>query len=87
MKVYVVVADAMGGTSFVGAYRTRPNAQAGQRILEVSVLGVQPDPTYVYIAQTYDRTMDVFNFEGVYGNYEITLQRRGQDGSTLNVEI
>lgn len=87
MQVFVVIADAMGGEQFVGAHRARPDAGTAVRVLEVKVIGPQPDSEFVYIAQTYDRTMDVHNFKGVYGDYESARGASGPQGSTLEVKI
>lgn len=87
MNVFVVIDDAMGGDQYAGAYRTRPDARPGTRILEVKVVGAQTDPEVVYIAQTYDRTMDVHRFAGVYGDYESARRASGPSGVALNVQI
>lgn len=87
MKVFVVIDDAMGGDQYAGVHRTRPAARQGVRVLEVKVVGAQTDPEFVYIAQTYDRTMDVHRFEGVYGDYETAHRASGQKGSPLGVKI
>jgi hypothetical protein len=87
MKVFVVIAHAMGGEQFVSVHRARPDVGQGSRVLEVNIVGTQTDPEVVYIAQTYDRTMDVHNFEGVYGDYDRARQASGPKGSALNVNI
>ncbi|TES60687.1 hypothetical protein E2P84_44110 [Burkholderia cepacia] len=87
MKVFVTLANAMGGLDFRGAHRTAPEPKAGERVLEVAVIGNQPDPQVVYIAQTYDRSMDVHNFEGVYGDYEPARAASGPRGVALKIEI
>ncbi len=56
-------------------------------MVEVKVVGAQADPQLVYIAQTYDRTMDVHRFEGVYGDYETADRASGPQGSPLGVKI
>ncbi|WP_155768292.1 hypothetical protein [Burkholderia vietnamiensis] len=87
MKVFVVIDDAMGGDQYAGVHRTRPDARPGARVVEVKVVGAQADPQLVYIAQTYDRTMDVHRFEGVYGDYGTADRASGPQGSPLGVKI
>ncbi|MGA4114165.1 hypothetical protein ACI2TD_18070 [Ralstonia nicotianae] len=87
MKVFVVIDDAMGGNQYAGVHRDRPDARPGTWVLEVNVVGVQTDPQFVYIAQTYDPTMDVHRYEGVYGDYDSARCASGQRGSTLSIKI
>ena len=87
MKVFVVIDDAMGGNVYAGLQEFRPDAGAGKKVIEVNVVGAQSDPGYVYVAQTYDRAMDVHRFEGVYGSYESARHASGQNGSTLSVKL
>ncbi|WP_157643744.1 hypothetical protein [Burkholderia ubonensis] len=87
MKVFVVLANSMGGVQFVRVHRVPPDVGTGASVLEVNVVGVQPDPTVVYIAQTYDRAMDVHNFEGVYGDYDSARIASGPRGQALTVKI
>lgn len=87
MKVFVVVAEAMRGLRFVSVHRTRPDVCDGNTAHQATVVGHQSDPEVVYIAQTYDRSMDVHNFEGVYGNYDEARSASGYKGSTLQTKI
>jgi len=96
MKVHVVLADAMGGVQYCGAFTT--STQANQRLIEgvfgksprdveCSVTGVHPDPNVVFFAQTYNRTMDIHDFEGVYGNHDSALLASGLKGQPLRVTL
>jgi hypothetical protein len=87
MHVFVVIDDAMGGDQYAGVHRTRPDDRPGTKVREVKVVGVQPDPEFVYVAQTYDRTWDVHRFEGVYGDYETAKRASGPKGSPLSIKI
>ncbi|WP_429484681.1 hypothetical protein [Paraburkholderia youngii] len=87
MSVFVVIAEAMCGVQFVSVHRVRPDVSGGDTVSEVSVVGQQIDPEVVYIAQTYDRSMDIHNFAGVYGNYDDARSASGQKGSTLQMKI
>lgn len=87
LSVFVVLEDAMGGDVYSGTHRTRPEGQTGKRVLNSTAVGEQSDPHVVYIAQIYDRTMDVHRFAGVYGNYEAARSASGPKGSTLTVNI
>ncbi|MBB1636089.1 hypothetical protein [Cupriavidus sp. UME77] len=87
MKTFVVIDDAMRGVQFVSVHRERPNVGSGNSVLEVGVVGRQTDPEIVYIAQTYDRSMDAHNFAGVYGNYDDARSASGQKGSPLQKKI
>ncbi|MGF6995504.1 hypothetical protein [Paraburkholderia sp. GAS32] len=87
MKVFVVIDDAMGGDQYAGVHRAQPDARPGARVIEVKVVGAQTDPEFVYIAQTYDRTMDVHRFEGVYGDYQSAHRASGPKGSPLSIKI
>jgi hypothetical protein len=51
------------------------------------VVGAEADCNFVYIAQTYDRTMDVHRFEGVYGDYEMARRASGPQGVQPCFEI
>ena len=87
MKVFVVIDDAMGGDQYAGVHRTQPDARPGAKVIEVKVIGAQTDPQLVYIAQTYERAMDVHRYEGVYGDYQSAHRASGPKGSTLGVKI
>lgn len=87
LKVFVVIAEAMRGLHFVSVHRARPIVSDSNAAHQVTVVGQQVDPDVVYIAQTYDRSMDIHNFAGVYGNYDDARSASGQKGSTLQVKI
>lgn len=87
MNVFVVIDDAMGGDQYAGVHRTQPDPRPGARVVEIEVAGTQPDPHLVYVAQIYDRTMDVHRFAGVYGDYEAAHRASGPKGVTLTVRI
>ncbi|MGF6604952.1 hypothetical protein P3T23_009708 [Paraburkholderia sp. GAS448] len=87
MNVFVVIEDAMGGDQYAGVHRVRPGVGSGARVLDVKVVGPQADQQMVYIAQTYDRTMDVHRFEGVYGDYDSARRASGPKGMPLSVPI
>ncbi|EPX96160.1 MULTISPECIES: hypothetical protein [Ralstonia] len=87
MKVFVVIDDAMGGNQYAGVHRARPDVRQGNWVTEVNVVGVQTDPEFVYVAQTYDPGMDVHRFEGVYGNYDSAHHASGQRGLALRIKI
>ncbi|CAN7781023.1 hypothetical protein LJR296_008004 [Cupriavidus necator] len=87
MKAFVVIAGAMRGVQFVSVHRTRPDVGGGDTVHEVSVVGQQIDPEVVYIAQTYDRSMDIHNFAGVYGNYDDARSASGPKGTPLQKKI
>ncbi|MEX3694211.1 hypothetical protein AB3X91_37845 [Paraburkholderia sp. BR14263] len=77
MNVFVAIDDAMGGDQYASVRRTRPDDRPGAKVREVKVVGAQTGPQFVYVAQTYDRTMDVHRFEGVYGDYETADRASG----------
>lgn len=87
MKVFVVIDDAMGGDVFSSVHRTRPEDRPGATVREVTVIGTQADSEFVYIAQTYDRTMDVHRFKGAYGDYEAANLASGPKGVQPSFEI
>jgi hypothetical protein len=87
MKVFVVIEDAMGGNVFTSVHRTRPDDRPRAHVFEVPVVGAEADCNFVYIAQTYDRTMDVHRFEGVYGDYEMARRASGPQGVQPCFEI
>lgn len=87
MKVFVVIDDAMGGDVFSSVHRTRPQDRPGAKVREVAVVGAQADSEFVYIAQTYDRTMDVHRFKGAYGDYDAAKLASGPEGVQPRFEI
>ncbi|HDR9758753.1 hypothetical protein KDX16_32195 [Burkholderia vietnamiensis] len=87
MNVFVIIGDAMGGEQYAGVHLTRPDDRPGSQVREVKVVGPQSDPQFVYVAQTYDRTMDVHRFEGVYGDYQTADRASGPKGVTFEVKI
>lgn len=96
MKVFVVLSNAMGGVRSSGVYRTRDAADlrasenifgTDVRTIDFEVIGIQSDPNVVYIAQTYDRIMDIHNFEGVYGNYDDASRASGSKGQPLSCSL
>ncbi|MGS0622400.1 hypothetical protein ACU8YE_05785 [Ralstonia sp. VS2407] len=87
MKVFVVIDSAMGGNVYAGVHRARPDARPGTWVLEVNVVGLQTDPDFVYVAQTLDPVMDVYRYEGVYGDYDRAHRASGQGGSALRIKI
>ena len=96
MKIHIVLANAMGGVQYYGAYASSSEANNhlaqgvfGQspRVVDFEVEGPQPEPNVVYVAQTYNPTMDVHDFEGVYGNYESAQRASGPKGQPLKVTL
>ncbi|MGF6970721.1 hypothetical protein OKW43_007816 [Paraburkholderia sp. WC7.3g] len=87
MKVFVVIDDVMGGDVFSSVHRTRPEDRQGAKVREVTVVGAQTDSEFVYIAQTYDGTMDVHRFKGAYGDYETAKLASGPQGVQPRFEI
>jgi len=87
MKVFVVIEDAMGGNVFASVHRTLPADRPRAHVLEVPVVGAQADCKFVYVAQTYDRTMDVHRFEGVYCDDEMARRAAGPQGMQPCFEI
>lgn len=96
MKVHVVLADAMGGVQYNRVFASK--AEADQhlakgvfgkfpRVVEFDVKGAHPDPKVVYVAQTYNRTMDTHEFEGVYGTFENAQIASGPKGQSLNITL
>jgi len=86
-SVFVVLEEAMHGLHCVSVHRTRPTVSSGKAVHEVTVLGSQSDPEVVYIAQTYDRSNDIHNFAGVYGNYDEARSASGEKGSPRPTQI
>lgn len=96
MKVHVVLANAMGGVQYCGAFASSPDASQhlakgvfgnNPRIVEFDVEGPQPDAKVVFVAQTYNATMDVHDFEGVYGNFESAQRASGAKGQSLRITL
>lgn len=87
MSVFVVIDEAMRGLHCVSVHRAPPNVSGGHAVHEVSVAGSQIDPELVYIARTYDRSNDIHNFAGVYGNYDDARSASGPKGSPLPTKI
>lgn len=96
MNVHVVLANAMGGVQYCGAFVSRAQAEQhlakggfgkNPRVVECAVEGAQLKPNVVYVAQTLNPTMDVHDFVGVYGNFESAQQASGSKGSTLEVTL
>lgn len=92
MNVFVVLMNAMGGTQHVAICATESEADqraasnevgTNTRVVQLPVLGPQSEPNVVYVAQTYDRSWDTHNFEGVYGNYESASKASGPQGQAL----
>jgi hypothetical protein len=87
MSVFVVIDEAMRGLHCVSVHRARPNVGGGHAVHKVSVLGPQTDPEVVYVARTYDRSNDIHNFAGVYGNYDEARSVSGAKGAPLPTKI
>jgi hypothetical protein len=77
----------MRGLQFVSVHRARPGVSGGETTYEHVVVGPQVDPEVVYFARTYDRSMDIHNFAGVYGNYDDARSASGPRGSPLQTKI
>lgn len=60
---------------------------ATPRVVELDVNCTQLDPNVVYVAQTYNRAMDIHDFEGVYGNYDSALHASGPKGQPLMIKL
>lgn len=87
MSVFVVLDEAMRGLNCVSVHRTQPDVTGSHAVRQVSVVGSQTDPKVVYLARTYDRSNDIYNFAGVYGNYDDARSASGQKGSPLPTSI
>ena len=96
MKIFVVLTDMMGGPHFVGADRSMAaalereascNQGANKRVIEIDVIGELSDPNVVYIAERLERSLDVFHFDGVYGNYEAAARSAGDKRNALRYEL
>lgn len=96
MNVFVVLADAMRVVQYCGVFALKDQAEAhlgkgvfgrNPRVIECQVVGSQPDPKIVYVAQVLVRAEDAHDFEGVYGNFECAKQASGPQGATLTVSI
>jgi hypothetical protein len=96
MKVYVVLTNAMGGVQYGGAFASSLEAHqhltqgvfgSNPRVIEFDVGGVQAEQNVVYVAQTYNPTMDVHDFEGVYGSFESAKCAGGLKGLPLKVTL
>jgi hypothetical protein len=86
-SVFVVLEDVMHGLHCVSVHRTRPTVKSAKAVHKVTVLGSQNDPEVVYIAQTYDRSNDIYNFAGLYGNYDEARSASGAKGSPRPTKI
>lgn len=89
MRVFVSLMDAMGCVNLVGVSATQEAAQqildkvtfgADRRVIELQVLGAQPGQTAVYTAETYEPVLDIYCFEGVYGNDKVARSAAGEKG-------
>lgn len=54
----------MGGIQFMSVHRSPPIVSGTRFVQEMTVVGQQSDPDVVYVAQTYDRSLDIHNFCG-----------------------
>jgi len=86
-SLFVVIEEVMRGSHCVSVHRTRPTVGRGEAVHEVTPLGLQSDPEVVYIAQTYDRSNDIYNFAGLYGNYDEARSASGAKGSPRPAKI
>lgn len=77
----------MGGVQFVSVHRSQPSVGGARLVQEMTVVGQQSDPDVVYVAQTYDRSLDIHNFEGLYGNYADAHSASGPKGRPLQIAI
>ena len=77
MKVYVVVTKYMGGTQDeavfssmekVNQYLESRGSEGSPEVLEDQVRGELEDPNTVFTASLYDRSLDIHNFQGIYGS-------------------
>lgn len=96
MKVFVVLINAMGGVQHAGVHTTHAEADkraaeivvgSNPRVVEFVVRGDQDEVNVIFITQTYDRTMDIHNFEGVYGNHESAMHASGPQGQPLRYTL
>ncbi len=87
LSVFVVLEEVMHGLHCASVHRTRPTVSGGEAVHAVTVLGSQSDPDVVYIAQTYDRSNDIHNFAGLYGNYDEARSASGAKGSPRPTKI
>jgi len=96
MNVFVVLADAMRVVQYCGVFASKDQAEAhlekgvlgsNPRVIGFQVIGSQPDPKIVYVAQVLNKAEDAHDFEGVYGNFESAKQASGPQGTTLTVSI
>ncbi|KAA1003446.1 hypothetical protein FVF58_36995 [Paraburkholderia panacisoli] len=87
LRVFVVIDEAMHGLHCVSVHRKHPTVSGGHAVHAATVLGLQTDPDVVYIAQTYDRSNDIHNFAGVYGNYDEARSASGAKGSPRPTKI
>lgn len=96
MNVFVVLVDAMGGVQFVGVSATETGANdrlcqvtfgGNPRVVEVAVLGEQPDPKVVYTAEYYEPSYDMHFFEAIYGNSDAARRAAGKHGFAIPREL
>ncbi len=92
MRMHVVLAHAMGGIQYSGVFEFSSDAkqQSAQGVfgnsllvVEFDVDGPQSETNVVFVGQTYNATMDVHDFEVVYGNFDSAQRASGPQGQSL----
>lgn len=99
MEVFLVLTHYMHGIQEEGVFLTREAAEANikkrggggnPQVDRAFVRGRRSADSplkTVYTASTYDRTLDVHHYEGVYFNYEDAKNAAGKDGLKLTRQL
>jgi hypothetical protein len=92
MRVFVVVTRYMHGIQDEAVFSSMANAnsylntrgsEGSPDILDEDIRGEMQEGNKVFTASTYDPSMDVHFYEGVYGSYESAKQAAGEKGQVL----
>jgi hypothetical protein len=93
VDVFVILTHYMGGVQhYGGVFASMSAAQdhlvkneigGNPQIVKTSVIGPVDERGNVYIASTYDPSLDIHNFLGVYGSFEDADSAAGDGGLAL----
>ena len=93
MKIYIVVTRYMSAIQDEAVFSSMANANSylntrgsngSPDVIDDYVRGQIQEENKVFTASTYDPSMDVHFYEGVYGSYESAKQAAGEQGQVLD---
>ena len=94
--LFIVTAERATITEFRGVFRTRQQAEtfiaqndvgATAAILTDNSFVLSPQPTKVYVAQSYFEPEDLFGYAGVFDTFAAAHTRSGRLGGVLTYDL